>query len=170
MHLENLTRILITPIVLAIVLVWRPVEYWIFQQKGKAKINAERIRILEEMGFAWDPQKVQWEAMYEKLRQFVQQFGHAKVPKGYANDTELANWVRNQRLEHRNWQQGKRSRMTKERFAMLDKLGFTWSQSVHSNTGSSNSNNDDDNNNSHAAGNAGGDNGGKTNAESLVNP
>lgn len=109
-----------------------PVEYWIFQQKGKAKITPERIQILESIGFEWDPQKVQWESMYDKLQDFVRQHGHAKVPKGFTQNPELANWVRNQRLEHRNWQQQKRSRMTQERFALLDKLGFVWSQSSSS--------------------------------------
>lgn len=111
------------------------VEYWVFQQKGKAKITPERIQILENMGFEWDPQKVQWKSMYEKLHDFVRMHGHAKVPKGYTENPELANWVRNQRLEHRNWQQQKRSRMTQERFALLDKLGFVWSQSVSSPSG-----------------------------------
>ena len=105
-------------------------EYWIFQQKGKAKINADRIRLLDAIGFEWDPQRVQWQAMYDKLALFVRKHGHAKVPKGYSEDKELANWVRNQRLEHRNWEQQKRSRMTPERFNMLDKLGFIWSQST----------------------------------------
>jgi len=103
------------------------VEYWVFKQKGKAKINAERIKLLDSIGFEWDPQKVQWRAMYKKLCQFVRKHGHAKVPKGYLEDTELANWVRNQRLEHRNWGQGKRSGMTSERFDLLDELGFVWS-------------------------------------------
>lgn len=104
------------------------VEYWTFQEKGKAKITPERIKILESIGFEWDPQKLQWQAMYEKLQDFCRQHGHSKVPKGYTKDVELANWVRNQRLEHRNWQQQKRSRMTQERFELLDKLGFVWSQ------------------------------------------
>ena len=105
----------------------RTVEYWTYQQKGKAKINAERIRLLDSIGFEWNPQKVQWQAMYDKLCQFVHQHGHAKVPKGYSEDAELANWVRNQRLEHRNWEQQKRSGMTPERLDLLDKLGFVWS-------------------------------------------
>lgn len=72
--------------------------------------------------------------MYKKLQDFCRQHGHAKVPKGYTKDVELANWVRNQRLEHRNWQQQKRSRMTQERFELLDKLGFVWSQQTSSST------------------------------------
>lgn len=104
------------------------VEYWIFQQKGKAKINKDRIQRLESIGFAWDPQKVQWEAMYKRLTDFVREHGHAKVPKGYQEDPELANWVRNQRLEQANFEKAKKSRMTPERYELLDKLGFAWSQ------------------------------------------
>ena len=71
--------------------------------------------------------------MYEQLQDFVRQHGHAKVPKGFVHNPELANWVRNQRLEHCN------GRMTPERIAFLDKLGFVWSQSNKS-TGASKKN------------------------------
>lgn len=47
--------------------------------------------------------------------------------QGYTRDPELANWVRNQRLEHANMAKGKKSRMTPERFKLLDDLGFRWS-------------------------------------------
>ena len=109
------------------------VEYWKFQEQGKAKITPERIQILESIGFEWDPQKVAWQRMYEQLQDFVRQHGHAKVPKGFVHNPELANWVRNQRLEHCN------GRMTPERIALLDKLGFVWSQSNKS-TGASKKN------------------------------
>ena len=50
------------------------------------------------------------------------------MPKGYDKDWELANWVRNQRLEQANLKkEGKKSRMTPERFKLLDDLGFKWS-------------------------------------------
>jgi hypothetical protein len=50
--------------------------------------------------------------------------------QGYSKDTELANWVRNQRLEQANMKKGKKSRMTQERFQQLDDLGFKWSTSI----------------------------------------
>ena len=41
---------------------------------------------------------------------------------------ELANWVRNQRLEHANQRKiGKKSCMTPERYKLLDDVGFKWS-------------------------------------------
>jgi hypothetical protein len=59
--------------------------------------------------------------------QFKDENGHCRVPKGYAKDAELANWVRNQRLEEANRKKLKKSRMTDERFKRLDDLGFRWS-------------------------------------------
>lgn len=107
---------------------YQRVEYWIFQQKGTAKITEERIGRLDNIGFEWDPQKAQWEKMFAKLKEFKKEFSHCRVPKGYDKDWELANWVRNQRLEQANLsKEGKKSRMTPERFKLLDDLGFKWS-------------------------------------------
>ena len=48
---------------------YQRVEYWIFQQKGTAKITEERIARLNSIGFEWDPQKAQWEKMFAKLKE-----------------------------------------------------------------------------------------------------
>lgn len=106
------------------------VEYWIYQTKGKAKIDLARIQKLESIGFEWDPQRAQWNTMYDKLKAFHGTHGHCKVPKGYSIDLELANWVRNQRLEYANMERGKKSRMTEDRLKLLNDLGFTWSNPV----------------------------------------
>eukprot|EP00934_Nitzschia_sp_Nitz4_P006998 Nitzschia sp. Nitz4//scaffold28_size193895//28642//29952//NITZ4_001629-RA/size193895-augustus-gene-0.290-mRNA-1//1//CDS//3329545874//6988//frame0 len=109
---------------------YQRVEYWIYQQTGAGKITPERIARLDALGFEWDPQRAQWNYMYEKLLQYKKEFGHCKVPKGYYKDLELANWVRNQRLERANMIKGKKSRMTTDRFLKLDSLGFRWSTSM----------------------------------------
>ncbi|CAJ1961345.1 unnamed protein product [Cylindrotheca closterium] len=109
---------------------YQRVEYWIFQQSGTGKITPERIGRLESIGFEWDPQKAQWNILFDRLVKFKEEVGHCKVPKGYAKDTELANWVRNQRLEQANSKKGKKSRMTPERYEKLTSLGFRWSTSI----------------------------------------
>ena len=73
-----------------------------YQTTGKGKISPERIARLDAIGFEWDPQRARWNIMYQKLLQFCNEHGHCRVPKGYHRDTELANWVRNQRLEYAN--------------------------------------------------------------------
>jgi len=100
--------------------------------KNKGKITPERIQRLEDIGFEWDPQRAKWVEMYAKLKEFHAEHGHCKVPKGYNRDTELANWVRNQRLEYTNKLRNKKSRMTQERLDLLNELGFTWSNPLPS--------------------------------------
>lgn len=51
---------------------YQRVEYWIFQEKGTAKITEERIARLDQIGFEWDPQKAQWEKMFAKLKEVSQ--------------------------------------------------------------------------------------------------
>jgi len=111
---------------------YQRVEYWIFQQTGSAKITPERIARLNAIGFEWDPQKAQWDIMYERLKKFKEELGHCRVPKGYSKDKELANWVRNQRLEEANMKRGKKTRMTQERIQALEELGFKWSSPTKS--------------------------------------
>jgi hypothetical protein len=80
----------------------------------------------------WDPQRAQWNMLFEKLQSFAKEHSHCKVPKGYTNDPELANWVRNQRLEYANLQRNKKTRMTADRVEKLNALGFKWSTAVPS--------------------------------------
>lgn len=63
---------------------------WVANQrsahKGRAgrKMDAERRRRLEELpGWVWDAREARWEQKYAVLEQFVEQQGHAQVPKGY---------------------------------------------------------------------------------------
>lgn len=65
---------------------------------------------MEKLGFEWDPQKAQWEHLFAKLQAFQRDKGHCRVPKGYREDPNLANWVRNQRLEYASLLKGKKVR------------------------------------------------------------
>jgi hypothetical protein len=78
----------------------------------------------------WDPQRAQWNIMFQKLQEFAKENDHCKVPKGYIKDPELANWVRNQRLEYANLQRNKKTRMTADRVERLNEMGFKWSTAV----------------------------------------
>lgn len=73
---------------------YQRVEYWTYQQTKNAKINPYRITKLNDVGFIWDPQNYTWNQHYEKLVEFVSKHGNCRVPKGYKEDPELANWVR----------------------------------------------------------------------------
>ena len=109
---------------------YQRVEFWLYQQRGQGKITAARIQVLERAGFEWDPQRAQWNILYERLAAFKRMHGHCQVPKGFKQDKELANWVRNQRLEYTNKLRGKKNRMTEDRQVRLEALGFKWSAAI----------------------------------------
>jgi len=50
------------------------------------------------------------------------------VPKGYEENTVLANWVSNQRQEYKKYKKGDKCPMREERVAKLEKVGFAWSR------------------------------------------
>jgi hypothetical protein len=54
--------------------------------------------------------------------------GHCNVPYRYSENTQLADWVRNQRKQYRLQQGGKTSSMTltPSRVQELESLGFKW--------------------------------------------
>ena len=99
------------------------------QEKGKqsSAMTAERIALLEEIGFVWKPQESGWMERYEELKQFQQSNGHCNVPKQYPPNKKLGLWVYKQREAYRLRQAGKETkRMTDWRVEMLEKIGFSW--------------------------------------------
>lgn len=108
---------------------YQRIEYWLFlKEQGAAKITEQRIDRLREVGFEWDPQRAHWDSMFQRLVKFKLTFGHCQVSKNYKEDKELANWVRNQRLENANLKRSVNSRMTGKRQEQLDSVGFIWSK------------------------------------------
>jgi hypothetical protein len=109
---------------------YQRVKFWLYSNRGQGKITPEHIECLEKVGFEWKPQCANWNNMYNRLVKYKENFHHVQVPKGYKDDVELANWVWNQRLEYTNKFRGKKHRVTDERQAKLEQLGFTWSAVV----------------------------------------
>jgi len=80
--------------------------------------------------------ELMWDAMYEKLKKFRNQFGHCRVPNRYEPDPSLGAWVSTQRRQYKAWNGGKSnandiSKSTRkpsfpERVRRLNKLGFAW--------------------------------------------
>ena len=99
------------------------------KQKGKqsSAMTAERIAMLEEIGFVWKPQESTWMTRYNELKQFQQCHGHCNVPRDYSAKNELGLWVMTQRTQYRLRHEGNQSsHMTDERVAMLEEIGFIW--------------------------------------------
>ncbi|MBF0454678.1 MAG: Helicase associated domain protein [Magnetococcales bacterium] len=100
---------------------------WAEQQRKtryQGRLSADRIKELEEIGFIWDPKKAAWEKQFKNLLLYRSQHQHCKVPKGWTENPELADWVIQQR---RAFQSG---RLEPEWSQRLDEVGFVWDLEV----------------------------------------
>ncbi len=102
---------------------------WIQRQRRKGTLKrkgiqdsmtAEQIRLLDELGFPWDARDSRWMEYVENLKKFKEQHGHCDVDLVVDKNDKLHKWVNRQRSEKA---QGK---MSTERMAALDALGFSW--------------------------------------------
>ena len=74
-----------------------------------------------------------WNQQFEALSEFVKEHGHARVPFAWEPNPALGKWVQNQRAAYRSETARKdgrdpstRGRMTLDRVARLDSVGFDW--------------------------------------------
>jgi len=61
-----------------------------------------------------------WKKRYGQLLEYHSTHNHVNVPQRYSPNPELGRWVKDQRAFRRN------NKLSKERIALLDKLGFIW--------------------------------------------
>ncbi|KGF98901.1 hypothetical protein EU96_0210 [Prochlorococcus marinus str. MIT 9302] len=83
----------------------------------KGRLSKEKIALLEELNFEWDPRANQWNSSYTQLKEYFEKEGHTSVPK---NKGALFNWCHIQRQDY------KKGKISKERIDLLEKLNFVW--------------------------------------------
>lgn len=97
------------------------------------RLTEERIRRLDELGFAWSLRD-DWNKHYEELRAFRREHGHCNVPARYSKNRRLGIWVSAQRQQYKIRQAAAKdpskplrtSPLTEERIELLNQIGFTW--------------------------------------------
>ena len=98
-------------------------QYILLKEGKPSKLTFERKMLLEKLGFVWDVRAFKWQQQFEELVDFIEVNGHSFVPKKQA---PLGPWVHTQRNQYWLWKEGKKSRLTKERRNMLERIGFQW--------------------------------------------
>lgn len=90
--------------------------------KNRQNINnllPEQRRLLDALGFVWDPFTDLWEEGFRYLKQFHDREGHCRVfAKQIDNEFPLGSWVVRQRKT--------RESLTQDRRQRLEALGFMW--------------------------------------------
>jgi hypothetical protein len=109
---------------------------WVFSQRceyrrmvgGKDSILiAERIALLEGIGFAWNKSsRPTWEERLVELADYRKIHGHCNVPKRWRVNSKLGKWVGTQRTNYKLYREGKTPSITTLRIQELENLGFEW--------------------------------------------
>jgi hypothetical protein len=91
----------------------------------KNNISIDRINRLESIGFVWakGQEKKKWNEMYQKLVAYKKEHKSTNVPRGYARDPKLGNWVH---VQHPLY---KSKNLNTERMNKLESLGSVWGHS-----------------------------------------
>ncbi|MBI4024127.1 MAG: helicase associated domain-containing protein [Verrucomicrobia bacterium] len=90
-------------------------QNWVGWQR-KQVISPERKRLLDSIGFIWNPLEQVWEEWFRRLVEFKRRHGHCRVTFS-SMDPALASWVRVQRLRP----------LSRERRKRLESVGFDFS-------------------------------------------
>lgn len=97
---------------------------WVTGQRkffAKGKMDPARKRLLDSIGFRWDPLDA-WEEGYANAKQFADREGHTSVTSRHMeNGKLLTKWMAHQRSKYRN------NELTKEQIQRLESLpGWEW--------------------------------------------
>lgn len=95
------------------------------ENPSTSTLTADQVKVLDSLHFNWHTRgEEHWNRNYLLLKQFQQENGHCLVPR-LAKD-KLGEFVTEQRRQLKLLKEGKPSRMTSKRKALLDELGFIW--------------------------------------------
>ena len=69
-------------------------EWVVSQHKiyNKGNLSKERIDVLVDIGFVWDPLEFAWRLRFEELKAYKQENGHCNVPQ--RSEGKLGKWVK----------------------------------------------------------------------------
>ncbi|MFF1712187.1 Helicase associated domain protein [Streptomyces sp. NPDC058268] len=103
-----------------------PEATWLEGQRAASRngrLAAWQHELLAKVGIDYrDRRDIAWHNTYEELKAFHTEEGHWVVPEDLVSvdDVNVRLWSRGQRGKH------KKGTLTKERFELLDKIGFPW--------------------------------------------
>ena len=97
---------------------------WVINQRvlrNDGALSAEKIALLDRIGFNWSPKAHTWRSHYLALVAYREKHGDCRVPQQWAENKRLATWVGTHRTRR------KRGLLSDDKIQMLDRIGFDWS-------------------------------------------
>lgn len=92
-------------------------------RKRRGRLTRREIRELRAVGFVFAPNREvspRWRQLYEVLKDYYEAHGNSHVPRYYAENQPLAEFVAQQR------QRGRKGLLLEEHIRLLDALDFRW--------------------------------------------
>lgn len=88
-------------------------------------LNDTRVKELSRLNFEFR-RLYSWEERIQALLEFQRQHGHVRVPRRYANNPSLGNWVSRVRQQYRDYHNDKNTTLTVQHIQQLESMGFEW--------------------------------------------
>jgi hypothetical protein len=121
----------------------RKLQLWIARQRrlvASGRLSVTRKQRLLEHGIDLrpascakrgreEPSKLNesnWMVKFAKLVKYLEEHSHCNVPTRYTEDSSLGNWVRCQRIKYHEVGPDGLPKLTKNRIAELEEIGFQW--------------------------------------------
>jgi hypothetical protein len=92
---------------------------WVSKQRRDLKKNVlspKRKRLLDDLGFHWQPHQAKWNQRYQELVSFKSKFGHTRVPRSWPRNPSLGSWVSHMRES--------KAKLANDRYGKLERLGL----------------------------------------------
>ena len=88
-------------------------------------LTENQLAQLNEIGFVFDALSSRWDAAFKELKIYIEEYGTPLIAKNYVSKSgfALASWVNTQRRE--------RSKLSEQREAALNSVGFIWDPHEH---------------------------------------
>jgi len=82
------------------------------------QLSEEQIKLLDSIGFDWEPLDADWNRHFEKLLEFINKYNHPYVKAKDCEIEGLGNWV--------SWLRYNKNNLSNEKIDQLDSVGFEW--------------------------------------------
>jgi len=101
-------------------------QYKLKLDNRRSTLSDQRIRALNGIGFVWYSHVAAWDERLNELVRYKYRNGDCNVPSRYADNRQLALWVKRQRRQYKLYKEGQLSSMTRDRIARLEAIDFVW--------------------------------------------
>ena len=93
------------------------------KSKKQGRLDPQRVRQLDRLGFVWEPRKQRRQDFYSALLDYRKRYGDCRVPSKWPENRSLAKWMERKRAAK------KQNLLTKAQIRELDEIGFCWNMS-----------------------------------------